>query len=278
MPTKWAQLEYAANGSSLFGYMTAEDDVPLKRPYTIRGRIAEWIWRHIGERRESELFYVYGGMLLLAPLWWRSRAARFSVVFLIVAWSLMALTKNAGAAAHHDVLLWPFPTLFAVSVLALIPWRWVAVAAAAAMVLMNLMVVSQYVLQFERDGAAGDYTDALFALNRELPENQTIYVIDWGMNATLQLTHQGRLHLRAVQGALTGDSPSPEQQEQLLAMLSDTSAIWLGHVPGREAFQGVNAHLERFASMAGYRREPIRTIADSNGRPVFEIFRFRPGV
>jgi hypothetical protein len=75
---------------------------------------------------------------------------------------------------------------------------------------------------------------------------------------------------------LTGEAPNPEQQAQLRAMLSDTSAIWLGHAAGREAFPGVDAHLERFAFMAGYRRELIRTIADSNGRPVFEIFRFRP--
>jgi 4-amino-4-deoxy-L-arabinose transferase-like glycosyltransferase len=276
MAGKWLQLKAAANGSSLFGYITAEADVPLKPPSSLRGRVAEWIWRRIGERRESELYYVYGLMLLLLPLWWPSRAARFSLVFLSVAWILMALTKNAGAAAHHDVLLWPFPTLFAASVLASIRWRWLAVPAAAAMVLMNLLVVNQYVLQFERAGAAGDYTDALFSLNRELPENQTVYVTDWGMNATLQLTHQGRLHIQSAQGSLMGPSPNPEQQAQLAAMLSDTGAIWLDHVAGREDFHGVDAHLERFASMTGYRRELIRTIADSNGRPVFEIFRFTP--
>ncbi len=131
MTVKWLQLEYAANGNSLFGYITGEADAPLKPPSSRRGRVAEWIWRHIGEHRESQLFYVYGLMLALVPLWRRSRAARFSLVFLVVAWGLMALTKNAGAAAHHDVLLWPFPILFAVSVLASIPWRWIAVVAAA---------------------------------------------------------------------------------------------------------------------------------------------------
>ena len=146
------------------------------------------------------------------------------------------------------------------------------------MVLTNLLVVNQYMLQFERDGAAGDYTDALFALNRVLPENQTIYVADWGMNATLQLTHHGRLRIQPAIGLLTSASPSPEQQAQLAAMLEDTNAIWLGHAAGREDFAGVNAHLERFASMAGYRRELIRTVADSNGRPEFEIFRFHAGV
>ena len=276
MPAKWLQLERAADGSSLFGYMTSEDsDGPLKPPPTWRGRFAQWIWQRAGQHRETEFFYVFGGMLLLAPLWWRIRAARFSLVFLIVAWSMMALTKNAGASAHHDILLWPFPILFAASVLASIPWRWLSGLAAAAMVLMNLLVLNQYVLQFERDGAAGGFTDAMFALNRELPENQTIYVTDWGMNATLQLTHQGRLRIRSAQGALEGDSPNPEQQAQLLAMLSDSDAIWLEHVRGREFFEGGDEHLERFASMAGFQSDLVRTVPDSNGRPIYQIFRFR---
>ena len=275
MPSKWLQLGRAANGASLFGYMTGEADAPLKAPSSRRGRVAEWIWRRLGEHRESEAFYVYGAMLALAPWWWRSRAARFSLVFLVVAWGMMALTRNAGAAAHHDVLLWPFPILFAVSVLASLPWRWIAIAVAAGMVLMNLLVVNQYVLQFERDGAAPDYSDALFALNPELPENQTIYVTDWGMNATLELSHQGRLRIQPAHGALMDDSPNLEQQAQLRAMLADTDAIWLGHAAGHEDFQGVNTRLDRFASMAGYRKEAIRTVADSNGRPIFEIFRFR---
>lgn len=276
IPSKWLQLERAADGSSLFGYMVSEDyDTPLKPPPSWRGRLAEWIWRRLGEHRETEFFYGFGAMLLLAPFWWKSRAARFSLVFLIVAWSAMALTKNAGASAHHAILLWPFPILFVVSVLASIPRRWPAIVAAAAMVLMHLLVVNQYILQFERGGATGGFTDATIALNRALPENQTIYVTDWGMNTTLQLTHQGRLHLVAAADPLESDSPNPEQREQLLRMLSDSEAIWLSHVPSREAFQGVGAHLKQFASTAGYQEEPVRTVTDSNGRPVYEIFRIR---
>ena len=61
-----------------------------------------------------------------------------------------------------DILLWPFPILFAVSALAQIRWRWAAIAAASALLLMNVLVVNQYILQFERDGAAQNFTDALF--------------------------------------------------------------------------------------------------------------------
>jgi 4-amino-4-deoxy-L-arabinose transferase-like glycosyltransferase len=271
LPSKWLQLQRAANGSSLFAFMVDEDaDVPVKPPYTWRGRLAESVWRVFGEHRETGFFTVFGVILACGPLWWRSRAARFSLVFLVVAWSMMAVTRNAGGAAHHDILLWPFPILFAVSALAQIPWRWLAGAAAAALVLMNLLVVNQYTLQFERDGAAENFTDALFALDRVLPENQTVYVIDWGINATSQLNHRGRLHLQYVQGRVA----DPEAGAQLRSMLSDSGAVWVNHVASREAFQGVGANLEKFASAAGYRREVLRIVADSNGRPVFEVFRF----
>jgi 4-amino-4-deoxy-L-arabinose transferase-like glycosyltransferase len=278
LPQKWLQLERAADGSSLFAFMVDEDaDAPVKPPYTWRGRLAELIRRVFGEHRETWFFSVFGVILACGPLWWRSRAARFSLVFLVVAWSMMAVTRNAGGAAHHDILLWPFPILFAVSALAQIPWRWLAVSAAAAMVLANLLVVNQYTLQFERDGAAENFTDALFALQRALPENQTVYVIDWGMNATSQLSHQGRLDIHYAHGPLSSHPPDADSSAQLRSMLADSGAIWVDHVASREAFQGTGAILEKFASAAGYRREVLQTVADSNGRPVFEIFCFRAG-
>lgn len=288
MPSKWLQLQRAADGSSLFGFMSGEDSDGSPKPAASRrGRFAQWIWRHTGDHRETGFLYVLGVMLILVPLWWRSRTAWFSLVFVAVAWGMMAITRNAGAAAHHDILLWPFPILFAVSVLASVamprtrraistPWRWAGLAVAVAMIAMNLLVVNQYVVQFERDGGAENFTDALFALDRALPENQTVYIIDWGMNATTQLAHMGRLHEFAVFGLLRGDSPSPEQQGQLAGMLADRNAVWLDHVTAREEFAGMGANLDRFASAAGYRKETFRTVDDSNGRPVFELFHYVP--
>lgn len=277
LPSKWLQLERAADGSSLFGFMVSEDaDGPQKASPTWRGRVAGWIWKHLGEHRETGFFTVLGVILALGPLWWRSRAARFSLVFMVVAWSMMALTRGAGGAAHHDILLWPFPILFAVSALARIPWRWLAAPAGVAMIAMNLLVVNQYVLQFEHDGAAGNFTDALFALDRALPENRPIYVIDWGINVTAQLNHQGRLHLRFADDAASSGTPDPGAQTRLRAMLSDGDALWVDHVPSREVFRGAGANLEKFAMGAGYRREVIEIVRDSNSRPVFEIFRYRP--
>jgi 4-amino-4-deoxy-L-arabinose transferase-like glycosyltransferase len=275
LSSKWLQLGRAADGSSLFGFMVSEDaEGPQKAPPSWRGRLAGWIWRHLGEHRATGFFTVLGVILATGPLWWRSRAARFSLVFMTVAWSMMALTRNAGGAAHHDVLLWPFPILFAVSALARLPWRWLAITAGAALIAMNLLVINQYVLQFERDGAAANFTDALFALDRLLPEDRPIYVIDWGMTVTSQLSHQGRLHVHFADGASSED-PDPGTQDRLRAMLSESDALWVDHVPDREVFRGAGSNIEKLARAAGYRRELLETVRDSNGRPVFEIFRYR---
>jgi len=48
------------------------------------------------------------------------------------------------------------------------------------------------------------------------------------------------------------------------------------HGAGREVFQGVRERLERDAVSTGYEKHLIRTIDDSNSRPVFELWRFRP--
>src|SRR5579872_16273 len=124
-------------------------------------------------------------MFLAVPLWWRSRMAWFSMVFCGSAWGAMALTRDAGASLHHTILLWPFPLVFMAAVLSGIPskapWNSVLVVAGVVMVGMNLLVLNQYLAQFERFGAARDFTDALFPLRQAMPEGTNVYVVDWGM-------------------------------------------------------------------------------------------------
>jgi dolichyl-phosphate-mannose-protein mannosyltransferase len=275
---KWLQLGNAANGSSLFAFMAAEDYAgPPKPMLSFEARVTFWIHEHLGEHRKTGFFYVFGALLLLVPWWWRSLAARFSLVFLLVAWGMMAGTKGAGGAAHHLVLLWPFPLLFAAQTVAQIRWQWLKWATGTGMVLMNLLVVNQYLYQFNRNGAAGNFTDALFPLAGALDRYRSgnIYTIDWGMFNSMEVASRGTLPLRAAGDPLMTDSPTPAEQAQLRAMLADAGGVFLGHVPEREAFRGTGARLDRFAESLGYHREVVTVVADSNGRPVFEIFQFR---
>jgi dolichyl-phosphate-mannose-protein mannosyltransferase len=274
---KWIQVENAANGASLFGYMAGEEWWPNpKAPHSLPGRTAVWIREHLGEHRRTGFYYVLGALLLAAPWWWKYRAARFSLVFMAVTWFLMALTRDAGASAHHVVLLWPFPILFAAVALCSLPWRPLAWTASAAMIAMNLLVVNQYVAQFERNGAGEVFSDALYPLSASLDaySDRTLYVIDWGLYENLNLLHQGRLNFRIAIGPVATDSPGPQQLSEIREMLQDPGALILDHVREHEVFPNVGARLDRAARSFGYRRDVIRSIADSNGRPMFELVRF----
>jgi len=195
-----------------------------------------------------------------------------------VAWLLMALTHDAGTSAHHVVLLWPFPILFGAIALASLPWRPVAWVAAAGMIAMNLLVWNQYAYQFERDGAGDVFTDALNPLSASLDEypGRIFYLVDWGLYDNLNLLHQGRMDLRIATGPLNTDSPSPEQLAEIRDMLHEPGALVLDHVREHEVFPNVGARLDRAARSLGYHRESVKTIPDSNGRPMFEIIRFVP--
>jgi hypothetical protein len=276
---KFTQFRNALKGQAVMGFIAAEDwDPQPKEPQTRRGKLARWIRDHFGEHRSNGMDYACGLALLAVPLWWRSRAARFSLVFCIVTWLAMAVTRDAGGSAHHAVLLWPFPQLFLASTLAQFRLRallWVPVAALAV---MNLLMVNQYVYQLERNGAAGNFTDALFPLSSALDghEGQPIYVIDWGMQNSLDLLHHGKLSLRVANDPFMHDSPSAADREIAQRMIRDPRGLFLGHVPEREAFEGVGKRADQAAAALGYRKELLQVIPDSNGRPVFELFRFTP--
>ena len=70
------------------------------------------------------------------------------------------------------------------------------------------------------------------------------------------------------------DPPNPFDQKVIGLMLADSRALFVGHVPAREVTTGVYQRVEQVSKAAGRQKELIRTISDSNGRPVFEIYRF----
>jgi hypothetical protein len=247
---------------------------PAKPVRGVAGGLSERIRDAVGEWRHSGFYYILGALLLLLPLWWRFRAAWFSLVFCGVAWIWMALTHDAGASAHHVVLLWPFPILFASAALRRMP-GFALFLAGLAMAGSNLLVTNQYFYQFQRYGAYGTFTDAIFPLSQALDDTagNTVYVIDWGMFDSLNLLHRGRLKLRNASGSLTPEKPSPSEVEDVERMLLDPQGVFVGHVKGQEAFERVGEHLDARAQAAGFRREILRTIPDTNGRPMFEISR-----
>jgi hypothetical protein len=273
---KCVMLERALNGSGLFRYLVNEEDAPQpKTPRSIHGEIPVWIRDHLGENRESLLLYWILLGLLATPLWWRStgrQTALFALVSAAVTFLAMFFTRDAGAAIHHSVLLWPMPQLFCGVAIASLRRRWLVAACAVIPIAANLLVINQYLSQFERNGAAGGFTDAQEYLLRVVPEfaQNRIYVIDWGIANGLDFLSSGKLKLEPAD---IPDNPDPSQRKDIDAMIADPGAVFLDHVPGLEFFPREAERLVQIAGGSGRHKTILRVISDSNRRAVFEVFR-----
>jgi hypothetical protein len=279
-PAKFLHVRSALGGYGLFGYLVSEEssDNP-KPPVSLRGRAAVFIRDHLGEHRSGGMEYAAGLALLAVPLWWRSRAACFCLVFCAVAWFMMASTRDAGASLHHTVLLWPFPQLFVAVAISSLRWNWLAASISILLIAMNLLVVNQYIVQFERNGAEGPFTDAIYPLSAALSEipGQTIYVLDWGIQFPLNILHNGRLHMISGHDPFVADTPSEWDKGAAARMFADRSGLVIAHTEKRENFTGVRKRFDQALEAAGCREDPLKTIPDSNDRPVFELFKIACG-
>jgi hypothetical protein len=282
LPLKAQELGLALNGDGLFRFLAAEawETNPKDVDDSLPANIAENIHDLSGDHRSSWFAYAVALALLAAPLWWRTpfrKPALFAMVFSAATFACMAVTRDAGEAIHHTVLLWPMPQLFVGVVLAAVPWRWLSGILASLLVLSNLLVINQYVFQLEQYGADGGFTDAIYPLSAQLPiaADDKIYAMDWGLTETLTFLHRGKLPLLPAADPFFTSTPDAEEQKMIAKLLSDPHGLFLGHVPEREVFTGVRERLQAAALAAGYRKQMLQVIPDSTGRPVFEIFRFQ---
>ena len=278
---KYVVLSSAVDGSGLLGYLVApESQENPKEPSSLQGRAASWISQHSGRQEKNLMFYAVLLAAAIVLVWWRApgrRAALFAIVCGGVTFLAMAVTRNAGMGIHHSVLLWPMPQLLVGASFAALPWRWLRVGVVALLVSSNLLVITRYIAQFERNGAVGGFTDAVSPLAESLAGStgDTVYIIDWGIYESVDFLLQGNSHLRESYPYLIQATPDPGQRREIDAMLADPHALFVSHVASREAFHGVGEHLETIAREEGYEKEPIRIVADRNGRAIFQVFRFQ---
>jgi hypothetical protein len=138
------------------------------------------------------------------------------------------------------------------------------------------LVIDRYFVQFDRNGAAGTFSDAISSLSKALPQapNDSVYIADWGMFETLEFLHEGRLALHYAQDLLAAGNPSPRELRSMAAMAADPNGLFVTHVAALENYKGFRARLEAVAASAGYEKRVLQTISDSRGRPVFELWRF----
>jgi hypothetical protein len=186
----------------------------------------------------------------------------------------MVLTAGAGRAAQHVILLWPFHLIPVAAVLARIPAARAAIVT-ALLSASNLAVTNQYYADLIVNGPAVRWTDAMDPLQRYLTDlhARRIVAADWGFIETMNLLSEGELPMYYAPYADTGSDQAAGQS--ISALLRDPSNVFVAHSPGLAFHPQERMALEDQARREQYEEEPLTTIQDRNGRPTFDVFRFR---
>jgi hypothetical protein len=275
LPHKTDILEETMDGYVMFGFLTAVDPGPQpgepKHWYQSLSLAASRWTGH--PHQNAMLWAAIASVLALAFLWkwlWNSQARQpilFGLIACAATWLPMVLTAGAGGAAHHAILLWPFQMLPIAAVLARIP------AAPAALVTAllcgsNLAVTNQYYADLIQNGPTVRWTDAMDPLQRYLEDihARRIVAADWGFMETMNLLSKGELPMAYA-------DTSSDQAVNVL--LRDPQNVFVAHSPGLAYHPEERAALEDVARRENYQEETLNTIHDRNGRPTFDVFRFR---
>lgn len=278
---KLVLLVRTLNGSGLFGYFTAPDFGPHPGvAHSAVQHLAFGIASLTDEPWTSVMSWATAAAILAIPLVRRTPAFRPALFFLIamlVTWLQMFLTNAAGGAVHHVVLLWPFHLIVIAAVLtALVRSRAVRIAVTAGLCVSSLLVVNSYYVNLIRNGTGVRWTDAFPSLHASLTAARAPVIVtcDWGILETLILLSRGELPVADASAALTVGN-QPQYREQLDHMIATPGALFVAHGAAYEQWAGTRNKLTALAATLGYTPEPVQTIQDRNGRPIFEIFRFR---
>jgi hypothetical protein len=151
-------------------------------------------------------------------------------------------------------------------VLAKLPGR-SGVAIAGLGLISCALVTGNYYAMLIRNGADPPWSDAIYGVDTVLRETSAsrVYAVDWGILDPLRLLSKGKLPFHP-------DAGMPPQ-------LDDPTAVYIGHTDRYQAFEAINAKV--IAAAAEIRPVPFRkwllaTMKDSQGNPVFEVFRLVP--
>jgi hypothetical protein len=264
-------LRRTMEGTTLFGFLTAVDPGPQPgQPNHWYQSLSISASRLTGHPRRNMMLIAAVAAVLSLAFFWKTPARApilFGLIACVATWLPMVLTAGAGKAAQHVILLWPLHLIPIAAVLAMLPW----IPAAAATALLcgsNLAVTNQYYADLLVNGPAIRWTDAMDPLQRYLTDlhPQRIVAADWGFMETMNLLSEGELPMYYAD---TGSEPA------LAALLRDPSIVFVAHAAGFAFHPNERAALENAAKRERYQEEPLITIQDRNGRPTFDIFRFR---
>jgi hypothetical protein len=267
---------------AIFNYICFDDWVqPAREARTDIEETSLQLREATGITQRNYMLWAYGLSILLIPFCWRTRAWRpmlFALIFCAVGWALMLITKDAGASVHHVILLWPVTLMFLALPLSeasrrlpnkiAIPLLSVIVGIFAA---KNVLVTNEYLAQFIRNGPTDKWTNALFPLSADIMQSHygEIDGIDWGTVVPLRVLERAQVPL----GFVNVDEKAPQEA---LAKMNKEGFVFLGHVKQFEVYASVDEKLDAIAASNGMTKQVIKTYPDDNGRPMYELFQYRP--
>jgi 4-amino-4-deoxy-L-arabinose transferase-like glycosyltransferase len=273
LPGKVNGLRRALDGSALFGWLAREAE-PGERPPAGRAEAASIaLSRQLGEPQRGLFLWLFLLMLPASFFFWRTPVARvllFCWIAFAITWILMLFNRDTGASVHHVVLLWPWPQVIA----AVVCSRWGRAGMGLVMVvaLSGVAVTNQYYSQLIRYGGGHGWSDAVSGLAQHSALRQAgqVYALDWGMIESLHLLQRGTVKLGYL------DQPAIQQAAAAVeGLIHRPDVVFVRYTPGNEFIAGVPEALDGFAAARGARHFVLATVPDSNGRPIFEIFRYQ---
>ena len=279
-------LAATADGSALFGWLN-DEGWQTRDPHLPHGALqsaSAGISALAGHPRHSPLLYAFALALLLAPLA-RGHALRaivFALLAMAFAWAQMAVTANAGGSVHHAILLWPLPQMviaisFAAASRRLRAAGIPALAAVLALLMISgLLVTNEYRCLILRNGGSPNWTDAIYRLADYMKgdSSSNVFCMDWGIMDNMRLLSRGKLPLRVGTDPIAKRALDAADREYLARTIAGAGHVFINHTKDFEFFPGINDKLVKYAADAGYRRQVMAVIADSYGRPVYEVYRF----
>jgi hypothetical protein len=198
----------------------------------------------------------------------------FLLIVTAVAWAQMTFNQGTGGAAHHTILLWPFPLAFLGIAFAEAAARLPRFGTPALAILVtflaaeNLLNTNEYLAELATRGGAGGWTDAIYRLAGSVeksPGTNWYGLVDWGYLNALRLFHEGDLPVFVV---------ADGQPAELKREIETPDCVFIQHTEDNQIFSGVNDRLRQTAADLGYGEHVERVIHDRNGRAVFELVRF----
>jgi len=147
-------------------------------------------------------------------------------------------------------------------------------AVLAVLVISGVLVTNEYYTMMLRNGGSESWTDATFRLNAYIGNapSKSVVCMDWGILDSLRFLSRGALPLRLADDRISKPELTAEDREIVAKILSDTGNLYIAHTREAQVFPA-NERFLKLAAESGYRRESMAVIADSFGRPTFEVYR-----